>query len=154
MRAYLILRLFCLVSLLVSAGCGERGGKTGLMESGEVEMVRRDFSFAAGGKVALPESLPEDLPLYPGGLLKMARESRGKNPEATVILGIPVPPSEVIDYYLEEMKEKDWRFLGDAAVDEQQYLGFRKGRRFVTVIVTPEQGESLVGVVYLVKNIL
>lgn len=152
LREGLTFGFLCLVPFLFCAGCGRDGGEAEEKKTVDVGSPRRDFSFAAGGKVALPASIPEDVPLYPGGLLKMAREVEGRNPEATVILGVPLPPTEVIDYYFGKMKELGWQLLGDASVDGQRYISFRQGKRFVTVTVTPEGGESLVGVVYLVKN--
>lgn len=143
---------------------GLSGGKTAREETGGAADVessadsftirggggKKDFSFVAGGKVALPADFPEDVPLYPGAALRMAQKLGPR--DVTVILGTEDSASEVGAFYHEGLGKKGWRFMGRAGLDEEEFLRFEKGQSAVAVVIAPEAGETVVSVAYKVKK--
>lgn len=161
--ALLLLPAFCAAcSPSGDEQAGLSGGKTVREEAGGAAVDssadsvtirgggRKDFSFAAGGKVDLPADFPEDVPLYPGAALRMAQKLGHR--DVTVILGTVDPASEVGAFYREGLGKKGWRFVGKADLDGEEFLRFEKEQSAVAVVIAPEAGETVVSVAYKAKK--
>ena len=140
--------LACLTVPVLLAACAssrEEGAGSRL----ERETGGADYSFAAGGKIALPDPFPEDLPLYPEASLLMSQRLDVK--DATVILRTSSAPEEVVSFYRREMEERGWRFMGDATVGAKSFQGFEHERAAASVVVTPGEGETVDSLSYTAK---
>ena len=113
-----------------------------------------DFSFAAGGKLAVPEDFPADIPLHPRGKLRLSRKLVKKimGGEAMVILGVPVSFEEAVDFSRRKMKEEGWVLAREAMLDDQQFLSFLKEKRTVAVSVSPEEKETTISITYVIRD--
>jgi hypothetical protein len=146
--------LACAVVQVILVGCAssrddprERtfGGdaRAAAVEKGD---LKGDFSFAAGGKIALPVPFPDDVPLYPGATLRLSQEQDGD--DVTVVLGTPSSPSEVETFYRREMEAEGWRFMGDAKVEGRSFLSYAKDMSAATMVTSPGVGETVISLAY------
>jgi len=125
---------------------------------GKIEIKGReegkDFSFAAGGKLAVPEDFPADIPLHPRGELRLSQKLVKKmmGREAMVILGVPVSFEEAVDFSRKKMKEEGWALAREAMLDDQQFLSFLKENRTVAVNVSPEEKETTISITYVIGD--
>jgi len=145
--------LVCAVIQVILIGCVSSRDEPREKAFGEgarpAAVEKGDFSFAAGGKIALPAPFPDDVPLYPGAALRLSQQQGGN--DVTVILGTPSPPSEVETFYRREMEAEGWRFMGDAKVEGRSYLSYAKEMSAATMITSPGAGETVISLTYQEK---
>jgi hypothetical protein len=128
------------------------------ISGGKIEIEGRkegkDFSFAAGGKLTVPEDFPADIPLHPEGEVRLSQKLVKKmmGREAMVILGVPVSFEEAVDFSRRRMKEEGWALAREATLDDQQFLSFLKEKRKVAVSVSPEEKETTVSITYVIGD--
>lgn len=115
-----------------------------------VDPSGRDYSFAAGGKVTVPEVFPHDIPLYPGASIRMAQKLDIR--DVNVILGTTDSPSEIEAFYRRRLYEQGWMFTGKAGLEGQTYLGYMKGKAELVVVVSPEKGGNIVSIAYKTRD--
>ena len=125
---------------------------------GKIEIEGReegkDFSFAAGGKLAVPGDFPSDIPLHPQGEVRLSRKLVKKmtGREAMVILGVPVSFEEAVDFSRRRMEEEGWSLAREAMLDDQQFLSFLKEKRTVAITVSPEEKEMIISLTYVIGD--
>jgi hypothetical protein len=107
---------------------------------------RRDYSFAAGGKIRLPDSLPWDVTLYPGAELQMAQELSVN--DVNVVLLTKDGRDQVLDFYKNEAPAKGWRFTSEAGLEGEVFLGFVTEGKALTVAAAPGDTGTLVSISY------
>jgi hypothetical protein len=128
------------------------------ISDGKIEIEGReegkDFSFAAGGKLAVPGDFPSDIPLYPQGEVRLSRKLVKKmtGREAMVILGVPVSFEEAVDFSRRRMEEEGWSLAREAMLDDQQFLSFLKEKRTVAITVSPEEKEMIISITYVIGD--
>lgn len=125
-------------ALVLAAACADSTGEE------ESRFDGRDFSFAAGGKVKLPERIPADVDIYEGGRIVVAQQLDGG--DFTVTFATADPPERVESYYRDGSPRQGWRLRGEAEMKGKRYLGFVKEGRALTVVVSPEAEGTLVNV--------
>jgi hypothetical protein len=146
--------LVCAVTQVVLIGCASsrdeprekafgKDAREAVVEKGD---LKGDFSFAAGGKIALPDPFPGDVPLYPGAALRLSQEL--DDDDVTVVFGTPSPPSEVETFYRREMEAEGWRFMGDARVEGRNFLSYAKDMSAATIVTSPGDGETVISMAY------
>jgi hypothetical protein len=125
-------------------GGQEEGAPAGASTAGEVPM-KQDFSFTAGVRMELPRGFPDDIALYPGAEMRMARK---KSPvEFVVILATGDDPSRVKSWYRDRMRERGWQQTREADLDDRHYVRFEKEGRLAAVAVDPEEGETILSLI-------
>jgi len=82
------------------------------------------FTAQIGGEVALPSSLPSDLPLYPNAVPYAALEV---NETATVSFESWDPASDVYKFYSQKLPESGWNIDNEVDMGARKVISASKG---------------------------
>ena len=93
---------------------------------------------ADGVSAAIPDSLPKDLPIYPGSAPAQGKgvELDGK-PMAAVQLLTVDPPEKVFGYYLDQLNSQGWEIDDDKTNSEKNAISASKGECEATLLIAP-----------------
>jgi hypothetical protein len=83
--------------------------------------------------VALPESFPTDVPIFPDATPTASLVKEGG--DSVVSLNTAAPAPEVFDYYRAALENRGWDIESETAGDIQGALIMKKGARTATVLI-------------------
>lgn len=150
MRPLSALWLALAVALPLACGGDERTVET---EEGSVTVTEEDegvrmeatgregerIESRFGGDVEI-EDFPDDLPLYPGARATASVSAEGKGDMVTLETGDG--PSEIFEFYREQLRDQGWKIEGETTFGGQHMLAAAKQDRRASVVITGSEGEA------------
>jgi len=119
----------------------ERGEDGAIRNSGKTE-TGEFFKAQLGGDVAMPETFPDDLPVYPNAVPFSAMETGGGT--AIVSLESEAAPVAIYEFYKEQLPASGWTLEGELNIGEDRVLsGIKAGRKVVIHIEVTEDGTRI-----------
>lgn len=97
-------------------------------------------------RVRLPETLPADVPLPDGALLRAARETGTDG--ITLVYETDEPAETVQGRLRERLAAGGWVLLAEAAVESAVFASYGKGRRSLAFSFSRADGVTVVGLAY------
>jgi len=142
----------CLVAacaVVSLAGCGSRTVAPGVTASEDGEKVTLNTpggktEFTTGStNVELPDGFPDDMPLYPRAIVKVASETAGMT---LVSLETSDSMKQVWDYYNKEFDDKKWQTAGTWNTSEGGQISVEKDNQVcsVTIATVKKSGRTTV----------
>lgn len=115
-----------------------RGDEGEIRYSGETESGE-SFEAQLGGKVTLPKSFPEDIPVYPNSVPFSSMETGGGT--AIVSLDVEAKPSDVYSFYKEKLAAAGWKLQNELNIGGGRAVTAIKGdRKAVLNVESTEKG--------------
>lgn len=147
------LRLCVLLAIsLAAVGCGDSdsseqpqtqsAGESPPKTGDESRAKQSGDSISALPDVALPEDLPDDIPIYPGSTPKIAgtvQGSFGASPSTSIVLVTTDSAEKVQTFYKTEIEKHGWTWT--EGVTGPRLFNAKQGKRNinVTVVELPDQ---------------
>lgn len=143
------LTALCAFALLAS-GCGKETtvstptGDAKVTQKGNVTNIEMKSSkgekvnIAASDKgVALPEGFPNDIPVMPGAVVKMALTTGGN---LSVHFSVKSTPADAMKFYEENLKAKGWKIDATMNMGEASMVSAEKDKRKCVLNIAKEDG--------------
>lgn len=111
---------------------------------------RKDYSFAGGGKIKVPDGFPADVSVYPGAEIRMAQEQLRQDLTAT--FSTKDGRDAVLDFYRNDAASNGWHPMSEAVLGDEVFLGFAKEGKALTVAADPEGQMTYISISYKVKE--
>lgn len=111
---------------------------------------RKDYSFASGGKVTVPERFPDDVSLYPGAEVRMAQMQLKS--DLTITFETPDHRDRVLAFYRDDAAANGWTLLSEATLEDEIFLAYGKERKALTVSADPEGDRTFISISYKVRD--
>lgn len=105
-------------------------------------------------KMAIPETFPADIPLYPGARLESVQNVKTGTAtwaSDTIILSSDDGLAEVAKYYQREVPRRGWVVMARTAVDDQVTMSFSKDGRVVVVGSFRDREKTLISIAHMVE---
>lgn len=138
------------VFALLAAGCGKEtsvstpAGQATVTQKGNVTNIEmksskgEKVSVAASDKgVALPENFPNDIPVMPGAVVKMAVNTGGN---LSVHFSVKASPADAMKFYEENLKAKGWKIDATMNMGESSMVSAEKDKRKCVLNIAKEDG--------------
>lgn len=104
------------------------------------------LSIAGGSNLKLPESFPDDIPLYPKAQ-PFAIYNSGK--QASVQFKISDRTKNIVEFYKKALDEKGWAKEASMEIENQFFANYKKGNRYFQINVIPEnERENILVITY------
>lgn len=97
-------------------------------------------------RVRLPETLPGDVPLPDGALLRAARVTGSDG--ITLVFETDEPAETVQERLRDRLASGGWVLLSEAAVESAVFASYGKGRRSLALSFSRTDGVTVVGLAY------
>jgi hypothetical protein len=133
----------------------DAGSKVDVVQSGESVRIRgrgdrKDYSFAGGGKIKVPDGFPADVSIYPGAKIQMAQEQLRS--DLTAIFSTMDERDAVLDFYRADAAANGWHPMSEAVLEDEIFLGFAKEGKALTVAADPDDKRTFISISYKVKE--
>lgn len=130
-----------LLSLFLLAG-GLYFHSRSLNLSSQSTVIEKEEGGVAGVRTDLPQSFPQDIPLFEPSEILSSLESQGR---IQITLQTEASAARVLQFYQQEMKDLDWRLTGRGMANDNGVLTFIKNGRHTQLIITSEpDGPTLI----------
>jgi len=149
------LTLLCALALLAS-GCGKEttvstpSGQATVTQKGNVTNIEMKSSkgekvnvSASDKGVALPENFPNDIPVMPGAVVKMAMASGGN---LSVHFSVKASPADAMKFYEDNLKAKGWKIDATMNMGDATMVSAEKEKRKCVLNIAKEDGGAIVQV--------
>ena len=138
------------VFALLAFGCGKEttvstpAGQATVTQKGNVTNIEMKSSkgekvnvSASDKGVALPENFPNDIPVMPGAIVKMAIATGGN---LSVHFSVKAAPADAMKFYEENLKAKGWKIDATMNMGDASMVSAVKEKRKCVLNIAKEDG--------------